>query len=174
MRAQAPGSGRAVGGSLLISKVQPIERPRRAACRAVLGVCCTTAACPVAAGSATTAASQQASTSPVSTASSTLAPSTSSSMITTIATKPTTVTTAAPTQLESATCYYTAELDKANSSTSVAFGFKEGDDNVISVKALVDACHDSLVRQGKIGRLAKPMLLPHASSGTEGSVWFPG
>ena len=59
-------------------------------------------------------------------------------------------TTATPTELGAAVCYYTTDLDKPDNSTGVAFGYKDGEENVISVENLVYACHDSLVRMGKI------------------------
>ncbi len=58
--------------------------------------------------------------------------------------------TSIPTDLGGAVCYYTADLDKSDNSTSVAFGYKDGEENVISVEDLVYACHDALVRRGKI------------------------
>ena len=60
--------------------------------------------------------------------------------------------TATPTELGAAVCYYSADLDKPDNSSSVAFGFKDGEDNVIAAQNLVDACHDSLVRAGKINQ----------------------
>ncbi len=58
--------------------------------------------------------------------------------------------TASPTDLGVAVCYFSADLNKPDNSSGVAFGFKDGEDNLVEAQNLVSACHDSLVRMGKI------------------------
>lgn len=61
-------------------------------------------------------------------------------------------TTATPTELNGATCYFTADVDKPDNSIGVAFAFKEGEgyDNTVSVAMYLDACGQSLTGHGAI------------------------
>jgi hypothetical protein len=109
------------------------------------------AGCTSPVGSAETSAAAQPTTSSMSpSATPTSASSTSSPMPTSASVG--VARTATPREFGAAVCYYSADLDKPDNSSSIAFGFKDGEDNVISAEDLVDACHDSLVRGGKINQ----------------------
>jgi len=77
---------------------------------------------------------------------------TSASPVPTPTSPPAPATTVAPTELQSAECYFTADPTLPDNSTGVAFGYKEGEgyDNTVSVDSYLDACHQSLVRGNKI------------------------
>lgn len=119
-------------------------------------VAATGAACAV---PATATASAGSSPSSGAVASSTApSPSRSSPAATTVPSSPTTLasptaaTTATPTELGGATCYFSAAVDGPDNSVGIAFAYKEGEgyDNTVSVSMLMDACHQSLVMRGAI------------------------
>jgi len=105
------------------------------------------AGCATSAGPAETAVGLPTTSAPATTP---MSPSTMSALVLTSPSVSVATTTATPTELDGAVCYYTVDLEKPDNSTSVAFGYKEGEENVNSVENLVYACHDSLARMGKI------------------------
>ncbi len=79
--------------------------------------------------------------------------------------------TAVPTDLGVATCFDTADPDGPNSSTGVAFGYKEGEENIVGVEELVFACRDGLVSRGRLEQ-ADPVAACVLENGELGD--FPG
>lgn len=78
-------------------------------------------------------------------------------------------TTVTPSDLGSATCYSTPELDRSDNSLGIGFGYKEGEgyDNTVSVAMFADACHQSLVARGAIAQ-SDPVAACVLADGTVG------
>lgn len=72
-------------------------------------------------------------------------------------------TTATPTELGAAVCYYTTDLDKPDNSTGVAFGYKDGEENVTMWKT---SYMPVTIPWSAWARSIRPTPLPPASSRT--------